>query len=364
MVNKLVLENLKHRPLRTLLTAFTIGMQVTMILTLVGISRGLLADSAIRARSTGADIWVRPPGSSAISFSSAGMSEKMVGYFRKQPHVVMATGMMIQPIGGVNTVAGIDLEEFTRISGGFRYLEGAPFKNDQEIIIDEFYAKQNAKHAGDTVTILNRPWKVAGVVEAGKLGRMFVPMHTLQDLTGNTGKLSQILLKLDDPKYTNGVVALLKKELPDYQIYSIEEFTSMFSVSNVPGLNTFIAVIIGLSIVLGFMVVSLTMYAAVLERTREIGVLKALGASPVYVLNILLRETAVLAVIGWIAGIGLSFVARWAIQTFVPASLTQQIVPDWWPTVFLVALAGAMLGAVYPGLKAARQDAIEALSYD
>ncbi len=335
-----------------------------MMLTLVGISRGLLADSAERARGVGADIWVRPPGSSAISFSSAGMSEKMVGYFRKQPHVKMATGMVIHPIGGVSTVTGIDLGEFTTISGGFHYLQGGPFTGPDQVIVDEYYAQQNKKSAGDTVQMLNRPWKISGIVSAGKLGRLFVPIDTLQDLTGNTGKLSQILIKLDDHRLTNQVVASLKKELPDYQIYSIEEFTSMFTVSNVPGLNTFIAVIIGLSIVLGFMVVSLTMYAAVLERTREIGVLKALGASPFYVLNILLRETAVLAVIGWFAGILMTFVARWAIMTFVPASLTQQIVADWWPTAFAVALAGALLGAVYPGLKAARQDAIEALSYD
>lgn len=335
-----------------------------MILTLVGISRGLLADSAERAKGTGADIWVRPPGASAISFSTAGMSEKMVGYFEKQPHVAMAVGMTIQPIGGVNTVTGIDLTAFNRISGGFRFLQGGPFQGPFELIIDEYYSTQNKKGAGDTVQLLNRPWKVAGVVEPGKLGRMFVPIRTLQDLTGNNGKISQILIKLDDPVQTDVVVAALKKNLPDYQIYSIQEFTSLFTVSNVPGLNTFIVVIIGLSVVLGFMVVSLTMYAAVLERTREIGVLKALGASPVYVLNILMRETALLAVMGWIAGILLSFVARWAIKTFVPAALTQQIVPDWWPIAFAVALTGALLGAVYPGMKAARQDAIEALSYD
>lgn len=347
-----------------MLTAFTIGMQVTMILTLVGISRGLLADSATRARGTGADIWVRPPGASAISFSSAGMSEKMAGYFARQPHVKMATGMMIHPIGGVNTVAGIDIDQFNRISGGFRYLEGGPFQGAYDLIVDQYYARQNQKKAGDTVQLLNRPWRITGVVEAGKLGRMFVPIRTLQELTGNTGKLSQVLIKLDDPKLTGSVVADLKKTLPDYQIYSIEEFTSMFTVTNVPGLNVFIAVIIGLSVVLGFLVVSLTMYAAVLERTREIGVLKALGASPLYILNILMRETAVLAIIGWISGILLSFVTRWVIGTFLPASLTQQIVPDWWPSALAVALAGALLGAVYPGLKASRQDAIEALSYD
>lgn len=364
MINKLVIENLKHRPLRTALTAFTIGMQVMMILTLVGISRGLLADSARRAQGVGADIWVRPPGSSAISFSSAGMPQGILRYFSKQPHVVHVAGMVVHPIGGVNTVTGVDLEEFNRLSGGFRYLDGGPFQGREEVLVDEFYAEQNKKKAGDVIQLLNRPWKIAGVVEAGKLGRLFVPRDTLQELTGNTGKLSQVLLKLDDSKLTDQVVASLKKELPDYQIYSIAEFTSLFTVSNVPGLSAFIGVIIALSIVLGFVVVSLTMYAAVLERTREIGVLKSLGASPGYVVNLLLRETSLLAVIGWITGILLAFGSRWAIRTFVPAYLTQQIVPDWWPIAFGVALAGALLGALYPGVKAARQDAIEALSHE
>ncbi|MDX2149132.1 MAG: FtsX-like permease family protein [Bryobacteraceae bacterium] len=364
MVNKLVIENLKHRPLRTLLTAFTIGMQVMMILTLVGISRGLLADSERRARGAGADIWVKPPGTSAIQFSAGGLSAGMVPFLRKQPHVAQATGMLIQPIGGVNTVTGVALDEFDRMSGGFRYLKGGPFQGPGEVIVDEFYAEQNKKTAGDTIQLLNRPWKIAGVVEAGKLGRLFVPLDTLQDLTGNTGKLSQVLVKLDDPARTDETVAKLKEQLPNYPIYSIAELTSLFTVNNVPGLNAFIYVIISLSIILGFVVVSLTMYAAVLERTREIGVLKALGASPLYIVNILLRETGLIAVAGWLAGILLAFGARWAIRTFVPASLTQQIVPDWWPIALAVALGAAVLGAIYPGLKAARQDAIEALSYE
>ncbi|HBY61372.1 MAG TPA: ABC transporter permease [Solibacterales bacterium] len=364
MVNKLVIENLKHRPLRTLLTAFTIGMQVMMILTLVGISRGLLADSERRARGAGADIWVKPPGTSAIQFSAGGLDGRLVAYFQKQPHVTHATGMLIQPIGGVNTVTGVALDEFERMSGGFRYLKGGRFRGPGEVIVDEFYSQQNKKSAGDSIQLLNREWKIAGVVEAGKLGRLFVPLDTLQDLTGNTGKLSQILVKLDDPARTDEIVASFKEQLPTYPIYSIAELTSLFTVNNVPGLNAFIYVIITLSIVLGFVVVSLTMYAAVLERTREIGVLKALGASPLYIVNILLRETSLIAVAGWVAGILLAFGARWAIATFVPASLTQQIVPDWWPIALGVALGAALLGAVYPGLKAARQDAIEALSYE
>jgi putative ABC transport system permease protein len=160
------------------------------------------------------------------------------------------------------------------------------------------------------------------------------------------------------------VIADLRAHLQDYQIYSIDEFVSQFSVNSVPMLREFIYVVIGLGIVVGFLVVFLSMYTAVLERTREIGVLKAIGASSGFILNVLLRETAVLAVMGSVLGIVLTYATRWMIMTFAPGTLIQAIVPDWWPIAAAIAIGGALLGAAYPGMKAARQDAIEALAYE
>jgi putative ABC transport system permease protein len=144
----------------------------------------------------------------------------------------------------------------------------------------------------------------------------------------------------------------------------MEEFVSLYSVNNVPMLKEFIVVIIGLGSLIGFLVVFLSMYTAVLERTREIGVLKALGASPGYILGILLRETAVLAIAGSILGILLTYGSSWIINSVIHGSLQQAIVPTWWPIAAAIAIVGAIIGALYPGLKAARQDAIEALSYE
>jgi putative ABC transport system permease protein len=77
-----------------------------------------------------------------------------------------------------------------------------------------------------------------------------------------------------------------------------------------------------------------------------------------------MRETTLLAIAGSIIGIALSYGAKWAIMTFVPSSLTVVAVPDWWWRAALISLAGAVLGAIYPGTKAARQDTIEALAYE
>ena len=335
-----------------------------MILTIVGISRGMLADSKRRMRGVGADVVVRPPGTSPISLSSAPMPEKLVAFIERQPHVTMAVGAMNHPVGGLTLVTGIDLERFGRMSGGFRYLQGGPPTQPNDLIVDRYYAQQKKLEVGSLVDLMNRKWRISGIIDEGKLARLVVPLSVLQDLTSNPGKLSQIYVKVDRPAEIDAVVDELKAKLKDYQIYSVEEFVSLFSVDHIPGLSEFIGVIIGLSIVVGFLVVFLSMYTAVLERTREIGILKALGASPAFVVGILLRETFLLAVCGSAVGILFSYGTRWLIMTLVPGFLSQHIVPGWWPIAGGIALAGALLGAAYPGWRAARQDPIEALSYE
>jgi putative ABC transport system permease protein len=160
------------------------------------------------------------------------------------------------------------------------------------------------------------------------------------------------------------VIADLKQKLgDDYPIYSMDDFTSEFA-NNIPFLKQFTGVVVGISIFIGFAVVCLSMYMAVLQRTREIGILKALGASRGYVLGIILREAVLLALAGTIAGIGMSFIAKWVLGAIVPATMSPAIDPSWWPIAGVIALVGAMLGALYPGLHAANMDPIEALAYE
>jgi putative ABC transport system permease protein len=242
---------------------------------------------------------------------------------------------------------------------------GGPFQGPNDVLVDSYYAAQHKYHVGDTVTgIVNRSWRLAGIYEPGMLARLVLPLKTLQEITANSGKVTMIYVKLDDPAITDEVIAELKQKLKDYQIRSMQEYTELFSVNSVPMLKEFIYVVIALGVLVGFLVVFLSMYTAVLERTREIGVLKALGASPGYVLNILLRETVLLAVAGSILGILLSYVTRFTINDVIHGSLIQSIVYIWWLIAAAIAIVGAMLGAIYPGFKAARQDAIEALAYE
>ncbi len=170
MTGKLVIENFKHKPMRSLLSILLIGVPVTLILCLVGLSHGMIADSQQRARGSGADIMVRGSNAKAmLSQSSATLPEEFIAFFEKQPHVALAMGLVSHAIELPLFVNGVDLDRFTKMSGGFNYLEGGPFQGPNDVIIDRFYAEQRKKHAGDTLELLNRPGTSAASSKAANL---------------------------------------------------------------------------------------------------------------------------------------------------------------------------------------------------
>jgi putative ABC transport system permease protein len=365
VINRLTFANLAHRPVRTVLSILAIAVEVTMILTLVGVSNGTLHESARRARGTGADILIRPPGSSILSSaSSSPMSDRLPGVFAQEPHVVLATGTIIQPLELFDTITGLDMDQFAKMSGGFHFLEGGLPVQDTDMIVDEPYAREKHLHVGDTLTMIARQWRITGIYEPGKLARICVKLAALQEFTASPHRLSQIYLKLDDPSQAQAVVDSLRVKYPAYPIFTMEYFTSMLSVNSVGLLRNFTYVVIGIAMIVGFIVVFMAMYTAVLERTREIGILKAVGSSSTLILSMLMRETLLLAVLGTVAGILLTYVTQWIMLHFAPGGLYQETVYGWWPVAAGIAIVGALIGAVVPGIKAVRQDATEALSYE
>ena len=364
MISKLVAANLSQRPVRTLLSVLLIAIPVTLMLTLVGLSRGFISDSGTRARGVGADIIVRSPDSHAAQVGLTNIPIKLVDRLQQVEHVKLATGVASHLVSGWTTVSGIDPEAFAQMSGKFVFREGHGFQKPDDVLFDTYYAQQTHVHAGARVKMLNREWTVAGIVEPGKLAHIFLPLTVLQDLEGSNGKVAQIYLKLDDPKNTDAVIESLKSLLPGYPIYSVDELVSLTSIDNIPFLKPLLNVIIGVAVLIGGAVASLSMYMAVQQRTREIGILKSLGASKTLVVRIILMEALFLGLGGSILGIVFSFGSRWLLAKLVPASLPQAIVPDWWPIAAAVAMGAAILGALYPGMIAARQDPIQALAYE
>jgi len=351
--------------MRTLLSILLIGVPVTLILCLVGISHGFIEDNHRRTRGAGADIVVRPKNSTALT--NYGMPEEVTGYFVKQPHVTIATGMVNATVEApILSAGGIDLQAFEAMGGPFVFQSGGRFQGPDDVMVDDYYADQHKLKVGQKIKLLNHEWRVCGIYESGRLSHILMPLKSLQEAKGEVGKINQIYIKLDDPKNTDEVVKYLTRipALEDYPIYDMNQFTSLLAVDKIPALKAFTIVIMGIGVVIGFAVVCLSMYMAVLQRTREIGILKSMGGSKTFILSIILIEAAMLGAGGSILGIVMSYGAYYLIHALVPASFPMMIVYEWWPIAGGITLAATVLGALYPGMSAAAHDPIEALAYE
>jgi len=368
MMNRMIIANLVHRPFRTIISIVAVAVEVTLILLIVGIMLGMLQDSRNRQMGIGADIMVQPPGSSLLmGVSGAPVSVKIADKLRKLQHVVAVTPIINQltTAGAVKVIYGIDLPSFNAVSGGFTYLSGGPFQQPDDVIIDDLEAASRHLKVGDTVEMLNHTFRVCGIVEHGKGARDFLQMSTLQDLVGATGKASIFYVKLDNPNNADAVVQEIKAipGMQQYGVHSLKEWLSLMTTSAIPGLSTVIDVVIGIAMIIGFIVIFQAMYAAVMERTREIGILKSLGAGKLYIVNAVLRETLVIAIGGVLLGIVISYVARAGLKTRFQ-TLPVLISSAWLLKATVIALIGSLLGALYPAIKAARKDPIDALAYE
>jgi putative ABC transport system permease protein len=271
----------------------------------------------------------------------------------------------INSSGGLEVIDGIDIANFEQLGGPFHYLQGGPFQGPDDMLIDDFIARQKHLKVGDTTSILNYKFRVCGIVENGRGARKFVPMKTLQDLNGSTDKASLFYLKLDDPSDTQAVVDEVKRQpgMESYNVRSMADYLSMMTPDNLPGFRPFIGVVIGVSLIIGFLVIFQSMYTAVMERTREIGILKSMGASKLYIVNLVLRETVLLAIAGIIFGIIVSLAARLGVEHRWPLVHIDKS-NEWMIRAAIIAITGAALGALYPAYKAAQKDPIDALAYE
>jgi putative ABC transport system permease protein len=369
----MVFSNLVHRPLRTMISVFAISIEVTLILLIVGLCMSMLNDSADRQKGIGFDVMVSPPGSSFLTgITGAPVSMKVAGKLRELPHVTAVSPIVTHFITTkrLEIIDGIDLNpkspnDFDKMGLPFRYLAGGPFQGPYDMIVDDLFAEQNHTKIGDHYDVLNQSFRVSGIVEHGKGARRYVPIATLQELLGSEGKASMFFVKTDTPDNAETVVSEIKQTpgMDQYVARSLAEYASLMTVSNMPGLGPFINIVIGISVIIGFIVIFQSMYTAVMERTREIGILKSLGATRLYIVNVVLRESFLLALGGVLLGLIFTAVGSAAINYKFPLN---RVMWDshWVVRAAIIAIVGALLGGLYPALKAAQKDPIEALAYE
>src|SRR6202166_2058204 len=366
MMGELVARNLLHRPLRTMVGVIAVAVEVALVVLIVGHTSGLLTETAKRIEGIGADIMVQPPAASIfLGFSGSPMPINIADKLAPLKYVQAVAPALLQfnSTGGVEVIYGIDPESFRAVSGGFVFIQGHDMQGPNDLLVDDWAAKAKKLKVGDTYNLLNHDWHVVAIIEHGKGARLFVPIATLQDLVGAHDKASIFLLKCTRPEHTEDVTGEIRAILPGYTIRPLKDFLSLMTATNIPGLKTFIHAMIGLAVAIGLLVIFLTMYTTVIERTRDIGVLKSLGADRSFIIRALLSESTALCILGIAAGVGLSYLVRAAFLAGFP-TLSILITPGWILRAAAIALGGAILGASYPAWMASSKDPVEALSYD
>ncbi len=363
-MNKLVVGNLVHRPLRSIISVFAVAIEVIMILSITAILMGKLNGFKTRQNGIGMDMFVRPnTTSNLMAMSPAGVSIKAGGVIAQIPHILVVAPVNVQITGTLDSIYGIDFKSFDALKP-FVFLSGGPFTGPDDIIVDD-YASQEKK-VGDPVQLINHTFHICGIVQHGKGGRKFIPIDTMGALTGTEGKATMFYLRTETPpKYEDEIkkAILATPGMQTYNVATTEEYLSAMTPDTLPAFNIGLEVVIGIAVVIGFLVIFQSMYTAVMERTREIGILKSMGASRSYIVAIVLSETGMLAIAGIAVGIAASFALSGVLNTRFPTLDFVINIPYVWRSIF-IALAGALLGALYPALKAARKDPIDALSYE
>jgi putative ABC transport system permease protein len=366
-MNKLIFANLLHRPLRSVISVLAVAIEVIMILSIVGIFMGMLNDQKQRTNGIGADLMVLPSNASYFNgVSGAAMPAKNVEALRRLPHVDAASPAIqhLSTDGAVEILYGIDYPSFNALKP-FVFLSGGPFQKPDDAIVDDILANSGKGYrVGDTITILGHPFHIVGIVEHGKGGRKLIPLQTMGTLMGADGKASLFYVRCDNAANENEVIREIHATpgFENNEVMTIDGWLDQMTPDRIPGFNIALNVVTGIAVIVGFLVIFQSMYTAVLERTREIGILKSMGASKVVIVSVVLRECAVLAIAGVIVGIAGTYFVRFV---FLHTSTTHfEITAAWLAKGAGIAFAGSLCGALYPAWMAARKDPIDALAYE
>jgi putative ABC transport system permease protein len=364
-MDSLIAANIKSRPTRTIISVLAVGVGVILMLIIGGIATGTLNDYIGRTLGVGADFILQAPGSSVFyAFSGAALPEGL-GARISQVEGIGAVAPVLSKFSSSDfgLVFGIDLASFNRFPGRLRIVEGRESLRGYEVIVDELYARTHKLKAGSEITILNHMFTVSGICRSGSVVRVFIPLETLQELNGTPDRVTILFVKAAPGTSVDDVFRRIRETYSGYTLLRSDDPALLLADTRMPGFEEFRYTVVLVSMLLSFMVILLAMYTTIFERTREIGILKSLGASRSFILGMILKESVMISCLGVIFGIGASALIRKMIISTFP---TLQVAMSWTEvlTGCALGLIGGALGSLYPAYKAARMDPVKALTYE
>lgn len=367
-MNSLVFSNMLHRPARTIVSIVGIGVGILLIVFTIGLANGSLRERAQREANVGAEIMFRSSGSMGLTgtdvlrlpVSMETELEKVDGVAAVVP-IGQNSVVANEATTGNRLIDGVPFDQYAEIAG-LQVVEGRKFVDGRdEMMTDPTWLERRKKKVGDKFQIYERDFEIVGTYEPSAGARVKIPLATMQSQLGAENLASAFLIKIAPGRTPQKVGDLLHARFPDNQIILTSELEELY-MQGVPALNVFLDVVVGVAGGISALIILLTMYTTVTERTRQIGVLKSLGMSRFGIAMTIVQEALLISIGGVIFGVLATIALRSVMANWT--SLTVAIDPKVVGTVVLVGLLSGVLGALYPGLRAARLDPVEALNYE
>jgi putative ABC transport system permease protein len=392
---KVAWRNLTHRRARTMLTLIGVVIGIAAVVALISLGNGLSGAIDQQLKSLGSDKIIVAPKTSGSGFGQPGgssirMTNKDVDVVNKVKGVELAIPLLFKSFSAkfgdktaVTSAIGIptgDTDKFFSDLQRYEIVEGRRFrKGEKNVAILGSRVSDNLfdgkLKVRDKIEVLGKDIQVIGILKATGNQQddsgIIMPIETLRDLTNDPDAITYIFAKAnDDPKT---VAQNIEKELEDFHkekvfvAYTTEQLIEQ--INSVFGILSFVLVgIAGISLVVAGFGILNTMLMSVVERTREIGIMKAIGATNHIVLSMFLVESAIVGIIGGavgvIVGYALSFTLSNIAVNFLGIKLLISIDPFLIAFVLGFAAFVGILSGTYPAYRAAKLDPVEALRYE
>jgi putative ABC transport system permease protein len=365
-------KNLWRRRLRTLLTLGGITMGIGAFVALVGFSRGFEHEWMRLYSSAGTDIAVVE-----TNFINTSLDQSLGPKIRAVPVVSQAIPMIFNLIDltpEINSLVygwpanSYELDSLNFVTGG-RFHDGQP-----EVMLGKSLADDLKKKTGDTLPIQGINFTVVGVFHGGSAleeGAVIMPLDQMQIISSMQGKVTAFHVRLKPvpsgeayDKYVKGAEAQIEAAVPgvhaDPAADRAENNQLVQLAHSVAWGTSSIALLIG---ILG---IANTMAMSVFERTREIGILRALGWKGRHVILLILTEATALGIAGGLLGVAVGWCALHLLaimpQTASIASATVE--PLHLVESFFIAIASGIVAGAYPAWRGSRLSPVEALRYE
>jgi len=365
-MDNLVTSNIRQRPIRTLVSVAGIALGVSLVMLFTGLARGMSNDLQRRATNVRAELIFMRPGAVQLTATTANLDTRYVDRLKSIDGVEEALPIIRHFSSGsrgigIEQIDGVDWDAYARMNG-LQISDGHGPQNSNEVVVDETKARNNNLHIGDTIKpVGTRAYRIAGIYSPESGARVKMSLAAMQEALEVAGKCTFIFVKLRNSDQIDAMARRIDQELPGNTIQPTRDVFTSFEKS-IPYLGVFLRVLVGLAAVVSALVVMLAMYTTITERTREIGILKAMGASRGYIVGIIEKEAILISVIGLIAGFAVSLLAGYLIHRAY--GLVFEYSWTWATVAAAIGIFGGVLGALYPAWRASNLDPVNALAYE